>query len=220
MSAVRSRALVTRTWRETSRLTGVLAEPSREVADLYALPGQFIVAHSNRGVEAGKVYLVLASRPRRSPFELLLGDAANRTLNLEPGMEVELDPPSGRGYPMEIIAGRDVLLFAVGSALASLRPVIMLIREARSDYGRVTLFCGAHTEGEFPYASEFEDWKRDRIDLVRAVSRPYVQDLFVKEKLDVQNSAAFVCGGKQMMDEVTGVLVHAGVPADRIKRNF
>src|SRR5262249_53943202 len=159
----------------------------------------FIVAYPNHAQGAGKVYLVLASRPQRSPFELLLGDAADRTLALEPGMEIEIDPPSGKGYPMEILKGRDVLLFAAGSGLASIRPVIGLIREVRSDYGKVTLFLGAHTESDFPYALEFDAWKRDRIDLVRAVSRPYVQDLFVEEKLDVANSAAFVCGGKQMM---------------------
>jgi NAD(P)H-flavin reductase len=220
MSTTRVRALIQRTWQETPRLKGVLMETAPEIVDMHARPGQFIVAHPNHATGGSKVYLVLASRPQRTPFELLLGEGADRSLALEPGMEIEIEPPSGKGYPMPLLKGRDVLLFAAGSGLASIRPVVTLIREARSDYGRITLFCGAHTASDFPYAGEFESWKRDRIDLVRAVSRPYVQDLFVREDVDVSNSAALVCGGKQMMDDVTAVLVHAGIAPEMIQRNF
>jgi NAD(P)H-flavin reductase len=221
MSTVRARALVTRTWQETPRLKGVLVEPSADVAKAHVLPGQFIVAHPRNATNgASKVHLVIASRPGEAPFELLLGESADRALALEPGTEIEIDPPAGKGYPMEVLKGRDALLFAAGSALASLRPVISLIRESRSDFGRVSLFAGAHTAADLPYSREIEEWKRDRIDVFRAVSRPWVQDMFVDEMFDVSNSAAFVCGGKQMMDDVTAVLIHAGVPADLIKRNW
>jgi NAD(P)H-flavin reductase len=215
-----ARVLIQRIWNETPRLQGALLDAPKELADLHALPGQFIVAHGAGADGAKKVYLVLASMPRTAPFELLLGESAKATLGLEPGREVEIDPPAGKGYPMDALGGRDVLLFSAGSALASLKPVISLIRAARSNFGRVTLFAGAHTADGFPYAAEFEDWKRDRIDVIRSVSRPWVQDRFLEEKLDVSNSAAFVCGGKQMMNDVTGALLHTGIPPDRIHRNF
>src|SRR5439155_688491 len=110
-------AVVRRVWAETPRLKGVLLEVTGAIAGQHAKPGQFIVVHAPNG-GTGKVYLVIASRPGNGQaFELLLGESAEKTLGLDTGMKVEIDPPQGAGYPMDVIQGRDVLLFATGSGL-------------------------------------------------------------------------------------------------------
>lgn len=216
-SSGRVRAIVERVWQETPRLLGARLAVPDGIATLHRVPGQFIVVHP----PGGKVHLVIASHPSdRGGFELLLGESAQRTLGLGAGQEVEIDPPAGGGYAIDQARGADVLLFAVGSAIASLRPVVAAIRSDRSAYGRVTFFMGAHSAEDFPYGAEHGAWQRDRIDLFRAISRPWVQDLFEREAPDIGNSVAFISGGKQMMADVSSALERAGLPRERIRRNF
>jgi sulfhydrogenase subunit gamma (sulfur reductase) len=211
-------ALIRRVWRETPTLTGVLLEVPEEVAKQYTRPGQIVVLRPN---DADKVYLAIASSPgEAAAIELLLGGAAMEKVKAKEGAEVLLDPPSGKGFPVEMASGKDVLLFAVGSAIAPIRPVVQMIRRNRSDYGRVVLYLGARSEEEFPYRKEFDAWKRDRIDLVRAISKPWVQEMFVRDPVPVKDAVAFVCGMKEMIEGVTETLVEAGMPMSNIGRNW
>lgn len=215
----RARAIVRRVWSETPKLTGVVLEVAAEIAQRYEHPGQFIVLYPPGG--EGRVYVVIASKPKEArAFELLLGDKAVQKLKPAEGLELEIEPPAGEGFPMEPARGKDVLLFATGSALAALRPVIEVIRAERGAFGRVTLYAGAHTDADFPYAAEYPLWARDRIDIIRSVSKPWVQAKFEEHPLPVENSVAFVVGANAMMDDVTASLVRAGIPLDRIRRNW
>lgn len=211
------KAVVRRVWDETPRLKGVEMEVSKEIARKYERPGQVVVLRPN-GTD--QVYMALASSPGDETLELLVGPAAVEKLQPKVGLEIALDPPMGKGFPLEMAEGKDVLLFAVGSALAPIRPVIEALRKNRGDYGRVVLYVGASTEADFPYQKEYDAWKRDRIDIVRAISKPWVQDLFAKDPGDLEDAVAFVCGMKEMVEGVTNVLVKAGVPAERIGKNW
>jgi NAD(P)H-flavin reductase len=211
-------AVVRRVWRETPKLTGVVLEIDEDVAKQYTRPGQVVVLRPN---EKDKVYLAIASSPgEAAAIELLMGDAVEGKVKPASGRALILDPPHGKGFPVEMAEGKDVLLFAVGSGLAPIRPLVNLIRSRRSDYGRVVLYAGAHSAEHFPYRSEFEGWKRDRIDVVRSISKPWVQEMFERDPVPVDDAVAYVCGMKEMMESVTKTLVAAGMPAERIGRNW
>ena len=211
-------AVVRRVWRETSKLTGVVLEVSEDVAKQYTRPGQVVVLRPN---DEEKVYLAIASSPgEAAAIELLMGTAAAEKVNPSEGRSIVMEPPNGKGFPVEMAEGRDVLLFAVGSAIAPIRPLVQMIRAKRSNYGRVALYAGASSEEDFPYRREFEAWKRDRIDVVRAISKPWVQELFERDPLPVDDAVAYVCGMKEMMESVTATLVAAGLPATKIGRNW
>lgn len=210
--------VIRRVWDETPKLKGVVLEVPEAVAAQYTTPGQIVVLRPN---EKDQIYIAIASQVgEKAALELLLGEGAAAKLDLQVGAKIEMNPPTGRGFPVDKALGKDVLLFAVGSALAPIRPLVQLIRKNRSDYGRVTLYIGAHTEEDFPYRAEYDGWKRDRIDVVKAVSKPWVQELFQKDAPSVDQSVAYVCGMKAMMEQVTEVLVAAGVPAENIGRNW
>ncbi len=218
MADGRVNAVVRRVWRETPRLTGVVLEVPEAVAKQYTRPGQIVVLHAN---QRDKVYLAISSAVgEAAAIELLLGPGAVDKIHPVEGATIEIDPPSGKGFPIETASGKDVLLFAVGSALAPIRAVIHAIRKNRSDYGRVVLFAGAHTEDEFPYRREFDAWKRDRIDLVRAISKPWIQEIFVRDPIPVHDAVAFVCGMNEMMEAVTETLVAAGMHVKHVGRNW
>ncbi|MBK6685372.1 MAG: hypothetical protein IPG45_12950 [Deltaproteobacteria bacterium] len=218
MSTARPTGIVRRLWRETPHLTGVVLEVSPELAAQYTRPGQVVVLRPN---DTDQIYLALASSPGEvQALELLIGEAAMAKAKLEQGGQVHLDPPSGPGFKLEMATGRDVLLFAVGSGLAPVRPLIQHLRKNRSDYGQIILYVGAHTEQDFPYQAEYEGWKRDRIDVVRSISKPWVQDRFREEAPDVRNAVAYLVGMKAMIEGVTAALVEAGLDKERIGKNW
>jgi sulfhydrogenase subunit gamma (sulfur reductase) len=189
-----------------------------EVTASHVKPGQYVVLHTDDGK---KVFIVIASPPGTpGELEVLLGEAAKDKVKPVEGMSIAIEPAAGNGFPIDVAKGNDVLLFATGSAIAAMRPVIEMIRTNRADYGRVTLYIGAHAPEEFAYGSHFDSWARDRIDVVRAVSKPWVQDLFDRDPVPLDKAVAFVCGQKDMMEACTTVLVKAGMTAERIRKNY
>ncbi|MCA9550968.1 MAG: hypothetical protein KC933_13120 [Myxococcales bacterium] len=209
---------VRRVWAETAHLTGVVLEVAAEVAARYQRPGQVVKVH---GSDGKATYLALAGTPGEArSIELLLGPAARDALGPVDGAVWRLDPPFGAGFPLESAEGRDVLLFAVGSALAPLRAVIEVILRDRARYGRVILYVGAHTEADFPYAEDLARWAEDGVEIHKSVSRPWVQDVFRSAPPAVEDPAAFVAGMPAMIQGVTEALLEHGVAAERIGKNW
>lgn len=212
--------VVRRIFPQTPRLTSVILEVSASVAAQYTVPGQVLACHT-KAADSKPVYLALASSPGEArAFEVLLGEGAVAQLDMTEGATWKFDGPFGKGYPVDAAKGKDVLLFAVGSALAPLRPVIETIRRQRDAYGAVTLFVGAHTEADFPFEDDIKSWAADGITVRRALSKPWVQDIFRTDPPALDNAFAFVCGMPAMMDGVIAALTEAGLPADNIGKNW
>jgi sulfhydrogenase subunit gamma (sulfur reductase) len=218
MSEPSVEAVVRRVWAETPHLTGVVVEVPAEVAARYQRPGQVVKVHA----PAGKpVYLALAGNPGEArSLELLLGPAAKSALAPEEGAAWHLEPPFGSGFPLDAAAGRDLLVFAVGSALAPIRALVEAVLRDRARYGRVALYVGAHTEADLPYAEDLARWASDGVEVRRSVSRPWVQDVFRHAPPPFEDPAAFVCGMPDMVKGVTEALLEAGVAAERIGKNW
>lgn len=202
---------------ETPNHVSVRIQVSPQYAVTYTAPGQ-VLQFPRPGEEP--VYLALCSDPGETPIELLLGADAMDALGWTEGQTVQLEPPIGKGFPVETAHGRDVLLFGVGSGLAPLRPVIRLLCRHRADYGWIRLYAGARAHDGFPFASEYREWAHDRVDIHRAISKPYVQELFTSDPPDLSDSVAFVCGMDEMIADVTRVLTQAGMDPSAIHRNW
>lgn len=202
---------------ETPRLTRVVLDVPPALREAYTRAGQVIVApHAD-----GPTYLALASAPGESEgFMLLLGEAAQARLGWEEGQSAQITAPTGRGFPLDAAKGRDVHFFAVGSALAPIRAAIVTMLRTPDAYGAMSLYVGAHTEADFPFADDLAAWQAAGIDVQKSISKPWVQTRFTERGIDASAAAAFVCGMRPMMDAVSEALVAAGMPADRIGRNW
>ena len=209
---------VARTWPETAVLTGALLDASEGVRAEHVAPGQVIAADVE--AEDGEVYLALASAPGDPQLELLVARPAAERLGLLEGATLRIRGPFGKGFPLEAARGRDVLLFAVGSALAPIKPLVEMIRRERAEYGRVTLYVGALDEHAFAYRGQYDAWMRDRVDVVKVRDPEWVQNVFAADPLPVDDSVAYVCGMTEMMDGVTEVLGRQGLPPERVHRNW
>ena len=116
-------------------------------------PGQFVMA----ALPAFSAAPISISRFRRDGLDLTIRAAgpATRTLTgLERGETLALRGPLGRGWPVEEMTRRDVVIVAGGIGLAPLRPLIDACLAARETIGTVRLFLGARTPADRLFVSE------------------------------------------------------------------
>jgi NAD(P)H-flavin reductase len=193
-------------------------------------PGQY-VRLALPGVGEGLFAIASPPEPFATRWEFLLkggGPLPDALMRLEPGAEVRSTRPEGRGFPLALARGKDLLLFATGSGISPIRSVIESIRGERSVYGRVTLFFGARTPQAFAYEDELHHWEEAGIRVVRTVSQPgvsgwqgltgYVQAHLGEESVD--GALAFVCGQSGMVQGVIDALRTRGLPREAIHLNY
>ncbi len=199
------------------------------IAEGHRSPGQYVKLKLE-GV--GEGFFAIASAPGDGHhFEFLIKSGsplADALRALAPGAAVQLSAPGGKGFPLEKARGKDVLLFATGSGISALRPVIELIRRERPAFRNVTLFFGVRTPDAFGFASEHAQWEKAGIRLVRTVSQPglsgwdgltgYVQSHL--EEAPLHDAIAFLVGQKAMVQAVTDALVQRGMPRENVFLNF
>lgn len=206
-------ARVARVWPETDTLLGVYLEVEAPARQQHVRCGQIVVVEPD-------VYLALASVPKAPQFELLVAPAAVEALDLREGASLKFRGPVGPGFDLEPAVGKDVLLFAVGSALAPIKPVVEAIRLRRGEFARVSLYAGALSESALAYRGVYPAWERDRIDVTTVLDPSFVQDVFDADPQDLSDAVAYVCGMPAMMDGVTEVLGRHGLSSDLVFRNW
>lgn len=143
------------------------------------------------------------------------------------GSVVGVRGPFGAGWEVETGRGGDVLVVAGGIGLAPLRPAVLSVCAARSDYRRVWLLYGARTPAEMLFADDLASWgSRHGIDVLVTVDRGdaswtghvgLVTRLIDKASFDPGRTLALVCGPEVMMRHTAAALVDRGVPASGIR---
>jgi NAD(P)H-flavin reductase len=228
-----ARVPVLAAWDETAAFRGVRVALPPALVRAHERPGQVVKVRT----PAGEAFFALATAPDPgATAELLVkrggkvGDSLVATA--VPGAGVELTRPFGEGFLLAEAEGRDLLLFAAGSAIAPIRALVQHVMSHRNRFGRVTLFYGQRHGAEFAYRSEHLDWERRGIRVVLCPSaeddawqglRGRVQE--VARSLDFGGASpgeavAFVSGMTAMVEDVRRTLAAAGVPPERVRANF
>ena len=135
-------------------------------------PGQFNMLYLP-GV--GEAAISVSGRDKSNDTWLhTVRTAGNVTRALERlgrGGKLALRGPFGTGWPMEQLAGRDLIIAAGGIGLAPLRLAIQWSLENRSTLGRVTLLYGARSPSTILFSTELAQWQREGIDVQTTVDR-------------------------------------------------
>ncbi len=169
-------------------------------------PGQFIQLSVFGYGEAP--ISVCAFQGASEGVELCVREAGNLTRaahDLEPGDWAGIRGPFGRGFPMDELKGRNILVIAGGTGVACIRSLLQYVLKAPEDFGRTALFYGAKTPDGLFFTDELKRWRdEDRLDLSLVVDEPDetwrgrtgvvtdpLQDHYVKEPAD---AAAVVAG--------------------------
>ena len=136
------------------------------------IPGQFNMLYLP-GV--GESAISMSGDPTRSggwTHTVRVAGNVTRTLaGLKRGDTLGLRGPFGTGWPVDELAGGDVVIVAGGLGMAPLRPLIYHVMNHRDRFSRVTLICGARTPDGLLYRREYDNWRQHRIDVHETVDR-------------------------------------------------
>jgi len=138
-----------------------------------------------------------------------IGTLTEYLFKLGKGGLVGIRGPYGKGWPLEKLEGRDVLVIGGGIGLAPLRPVIKEVEKNRSRYGRLSILYGARTPSLLLYKYEFDEYRSipdsellltvDRGDETWTGNVGVVTELIPKATVKPENAIALVCGPEIMM---------------------
>ena len=136
------------------------------------------------------------------------GRVTDAIAKLAAGAVVGLRGPYGRGWPMEKLHGRDVLLVTGGLGLAPMRPVVRALLAQRASFGRVILLHGARQPVDLLYAAEYPEWERLDVELMITVDRAdhdwsgqvgVVPLLFNRLQINPDRTVMLTCGPEILM---------------------
>ena len=194
-------------------------------------PGQFVMV-SLLGI--GEVPISVCSSPtKRDSFELCVravGKVTRSLHKLKAGDEIGIRGPYGKGFPIRILEGNDLLLIAGGLGLAPLRSLITYVLDNRRDFGKVHLLFGCKEPKEMLFSDELEKWN-ERTDLHYActVDRAapewagnvgVITTLIPGVDIEPARTFAAVVGPPIMYNFVIKELISKGIPARQILLSF
>lgn len=124
-------------------------------------PGQFVQV-SMFGIGEAPVS-VCSSPTKRNSFELCVRAAGRFTgylhKNLKPKSEIGIRGPFGKGFPVKVMVGNDLLIVAGGLGIAPLRSLINYVMDNRREFGRTNILLGCRTPKDVLFSDEVKYWQ-------------------------------------------------------------
>lgn len=226
-------------------LKSIEIEVPPEISSNYKTPGQYVKLKIG---ENKPNFFAIASPPDgRDTLSFLVKETdSNEFLTCASvDQKFDLSVPQGKGFQFEEYfenyksdwACSNVYLLAAGSGLAPIAACIDFEGLGLGSTGTKTLFprkailiIGARSEQHLPFRNKYEEWKAKGVEVIPVLSkgaddwtgrRGYVQDVLKEDKVKVpRNSAALMCGQRDMTDNCRELLLDAGVFEGRILLNF
>jgi NAD(P)H-flavin reductase len=156
----------------------------------------------------------------------LVGSVTRAMERLGKGALVGLRGPFGRGWPLEAMEGKDVVIVAGGIGLAPLRPVVHWVLQNRDHYKRVVLLYGCRTPEDRVFAHELEQWDADSsIQVLVTVDNAtgawagpvgVVTSLLRRIKVNAERTIVLVCGPKILNHVAAWNFLQLHVPPDYV----
>lgn len=190
-------------------------------------PGQFVEL-SVFGV--GEAPFSVSSSPTRGEaFEVCIrrvGDVTSALERLALGDQIGIRGPLGRGFPLERMRGRNVLIIAGGLGIVPLRSLITNVLDERDDFGEVTVLYGCKSPKELLFREELTRWDaREDVDfrITTDIAEPGwkgnvgpVTTLFRRLTIDPRTTVPVMVGPPVMFKHVVKQVLACGIPEDRI----
>ena len=191
-------------------------------------PGQFVML-SIPGT--GEMPISISSSPTRPEvLELCVrrvGRVTNALYRMRTNDVVGVRGPYGNGYPMQEIAGNDLLLAAGGLGMAPLRSLLWYALDHRDQFNNLTLMYGSKRPEDMLFREELVALV-DRADincLLTVDADPsgtwknhvgLLPSLFDYAKIDPARTYAAVCGPPVVYKFILKRLLDLGFPKNRI----
>lgn len=212
---------------ETSDIRTVALEFTDKTLDFDFVPGQFVEVSL---FGSGEVPLGLASSPtRRETIEVSvkrMGRVTGQIHQLLIGDTIGVRGPYGNGWPVERLAGKNVLIVGGGIGLSPLRSLIDYMLDKRDEFGAIKILYGARTQGDLVYKNLLESWgtaPQTEVLCTVDIGTPgwegnvgVVTSLFEQADISTDNTLVVTCGPPIMIKFVTMALERIGFADDDI----
>ena len=191
-------------------------------------PGQFVMLSV---LGTGEAPISISSSPTRSGIVELCVRRAGRVTEalyrLQHNDVVGIRGPYGNGFPIEEMAGNDLLIIAGGLGMAPLRSLLWYALDNRSFFKDVTLMYGAKTPADMLYREELVSLtNRQDLNCLLTVDKDdtgtwkeqvgLLPSLFDHVTIDASNTYAAVCGPPVVYKFVLQKLLERNFSKNRI----
>jgi len=151
-----------------------------------------------------------------------VGRVTRGLAELQPGDQVGLRGPFGRGWPLQEMGGRDVVLVLGGLGCAPAVSVIHYVLKRRERFGKLVIIQGVKHADDLIWREQYDRWSKlpDTQVLVAAdegaalwpwhVGR--VTGLFGLARFNPERAVAMMCGPEGMMRVAAEHLLARGLP--------
>ena len=198
----------------------------RDNIPMYHQPGQ-IVEVSVFGY--GEIPLGIASSPTRTEhFDLVVrkvGRVSTALWGLNKADTMYIRGPLGKGFPVEEMQRRDILIIAGGIGLVPTRSMIEYIQDKRDEFKRFVLFYGARTPEDQLFPEELQNWREagwieyhetvDKADDTWKGNTGAITHLFSKTPIS-KDTRVIICGPPIMYKFVLQELKKIHIPHSHI----
>ena len=181
---------------------------------------------------AGECTFCIASSPTRKGYIecsfKTVGKVTRAMRRLGVGDTMGFRGPYGNAFPLEQMAGKNLLFIAGGIGLAPVRCVIWNALDLRSKFRDITIVYGARSVGDLVYKQELEEWAARKDATLRLCVDPggetpdwkgeicFVPSLVERVNPPAQDIYAIVCGPPIMITFTLPLLEKLGFPPERI----
>lgn len=146
--------------------------------------------------------------------------------NMKIGDKIGLRGPFGKGFPVEELKGRDILIIGSGVGLAPVRTTIERVTENIEDYGKIVIIASARSYESLIYRKDLIEWsKLEGVKVLYALANPtdevdahvgYINDLIKDLDFNWEKSTAVVCASPKRIKAVAKDLIELGLDGKNI----
>jgi NAD(P)H-flavin reductase len=185
-------------------------------------PGQFNMLYI---FGVGEVPVSISGNPD-APQTLVhtiraVGTVTKALRRIKAGETLGVRGPFGSSWPVNQIAGKDILIVTGGIGLAPLRPAVYHILGQRNKIGKFVLLYGARSPNDILYSEELNRWSGqfdlqvrvtvDKADHQWLGTVGVVTILIDKARVNPAKTIAMVCGPEIMMNFSIKELLNTGM---------
>lgn len=195
----------------------------RVKCDMNPLPGTFFEV-SIPGVGEAPIASCSHDLDHLDLLTRRVGTLTTELFKKKEGDKILIRGPYGKGFPIEKIKGKNVILVGGGTGIAPITSMIHYIEQNKKDFGKVFVYLGFRDEAHILLEPWIKRWEKEfhvhvglsRDEESHKYEKGFVQDIMEKHKPETHNTVSLICGPEGMMDAVTVELHRLGIRSSNI----
>ncbi|MBU2561370.1 MAG: FAD/NAD(P)-binding protein [Nanoarchaeota archaeon] len=155
-----------------------------------------------------------------------VGNVTKHLAKLKRGDTLFIRGPYGKGYPMEKLFGKSIVLIGGGSGVAPLKGILTYVDKHKDSFGDVMIYFGFRTPDDILFKEEMKQWRRKYQLNISVDKNPkkariscdvcFITNLVEKAKMNPENKVVFICGPPVMMKITIELLKNKGFKEEQI----